>query len=290
MAAKTISINDALKSVQTGLSNVTPSSSFLSMLFNSAGVPSGKASLGNPVVATSYNDGVFTVQHANGATTDYPISYTAGTITTDWVDMGLPSGLKWARRNIDVTQPDGFAASEFQYECSFFSWGNVQGHNPSGTSSFSYNWGTSNDGPYASTPGAALSASFSLSNDAAHINLGGPWRMPTTSEFAELFNNIDYVQADGTTVIPTSTTNKLVTVNGVTGIYLRSKINGNLLFFPCSGLGYGQSWYYRGSDGYFWSLSLNSAALGRDLRFNSGGVNPQTAYDRFCGFAVRPVQ
>jgi len=287
MAAETISIKDALKSVQTGLSNVTPSSSFLSMLFNSAGVPSGKASLGNPVVATSYNDGVFTVQHANGATTDYPISYTAGTITTDWVDMGLPSGLKWARRNIDVTQPDGFAASEFQYECSFFSWGNVQGHNPSGSSSFSYNWGTSNDGPYASTPGAALSASLSLSNDAAHINLGGPWRIPTSSEFAELFNNIEYVDSNGTVV---TGTDKRVTVNGVTGIYLKSKINGNLLFFPCSGVGNGQSWSRRGSGGYFWSSSFHSATSGRHLYFLSGGVYPQSTSNRFCGFAVRPVQ
>jgi hypothetical protein len=287
MAAETISIKDALKSVQTGLSNVTPSSSFLSMLFNTSGVPSGKASLGNPVVATSYNDGVFTVQHANGATTDYPISYTAGTITTDWVDMGLPSGLKWARRNIDVTQPDGFAASEFQYECSFFSWGNVQGHNPSGSSSFSYNWGTSNDGPYASTPGAALSASLSLSNDAAHINLGGPWRMPTSSEFAELFNNIEYVDSNGTVV---TGTDKRVTVNGVTGIYLKSKINGNLLFFPCSGSGRGQSWNNRGSYGDFWSSSFNSATGGRYLVFNSGGVDPQNTSNRFYGFAVRPVQ
>ena len=36
------------------------------------------------------------------------------------VDMGLPSGLLWATCNIDITQDDGFAASPFQYECSFF--------------------------------------------------------------------------------------------------------------------------------------------------------------------------
>jgi hypothetical protein len=42
----------------------------------------------------------------------------------DWVDMGLPSGTLWCKKNIDVTQPNGLAASPFQYGCSFFSWGN----------------------------------------------------------------------------------------------------------------------------------------------------------------------
>jgi hypothetical protein len=65
---------------------------------------------------------------------------------TEIVDMGLPSGTLWASRNIDVTQPDGFAASPFQCDCSFFSWGNIDGHNPTSNSSFSpYNWGGVNE-------------------------------------------------------------------------------------------------------------------------------------------------
>lgn len=207
-----------------------------------------------------------------------------------WVDMGLPSGLKWARRNIDLTQANKFAASEFQYECTFFSWGNTEGHNPISSSAFDYNWGSANDGPYASTPGAALTANMAPSQDAARANLGAPWRMPKTEEYAELFANIDYVQADGTTVIDAGQTNKLVTVNGITGIYLKSKINGNLLFFPCSGYGYGTSWNVRGSYGDYWSSSLYSSTYGRNLYFNSGGVGPQDNVLRFYGFAVRAVQ
>ena len=207
-----------------------------------------------------------------------------------WVDMGLPSGLKWARRNIDLTQANKFAASEFQYECTFFSWGNTEGHNPISSSAFDYNWGSANDGPYASTPGAALTANMAPSQDAARANLGAPWRMPKTEEYAELFANIDYVQADGTTVIDAGQTNKLVTVNGITGIYLKSKINGNLLFFPCSGYGYGTSWGSRGSYGLYWSSSLYSSTYGRLLSFNSGGVGPQGNGYRFHGFAVRAVQ
>lgn len=206
-----------------------------------------------------------------------------------FVDMGLPSGLMWAKRNIDVTQPNGFAASEFQYECSFFSWGNVECHNPISDSAFDYDFGSSNEGPYASTPGAALTGDASLSYDAARINCGAPWRLPTTSEFAELFNNIDYIDANGDVIDP-SQTNKLVTVNGIVGIFLKSKVNGNRLFFPCSGLGSGTSWYYRGSGGNYWSSSLYSATNGRYLGFDSGGVTPQGNGNRFYGFSGRAVQ
>jgi len=62
------------------------------------------------------------------------------------------------------------------------------------------------------------------------------------------------------------------------------------LFFPASGNGNGQSWNNRGSNGNYWSSSLNSATNGRNLNFNSGGVNPQNTNNRFNGFAVRPVQ
>lgn len=207
-----------------------------------------------------------------------------------YVDMGLPSGLLWARKNIDITQANGFAASEYQYECSFFSWGNTQGHNPADASSFSYDWGTGIDGPYASTPGAALNGNASPSFDFARANCGAPWRLPTTEEFAELFNNIDYANPDGS-LIDSAQTNKLVTIESIVGIYLKSKNNGNFLFFPCSGLGNGASWGGRGSYGYYWSSSLCSAANGRSLGFNAGGVYPQNYYhDRFYGFAGRAVQ
>jgi hypothetical protein len=206
-----------------------------------------------------------------------------------FVDMGLPSGLMWAKRNIDVTQPNGFAASEFQYKCSFFSWGNVECHNPISDSAFDYDFGSSNEGPYASTPGAALTGDASLSYDAARINCGAPWRLPTTDEFAELFNNIDYIDANGDVIDP-SQTNKLVTVNGIVGLFLKSKVNGNRLFFPCSGFGIGTSWSSRGSYGDYWSSSLDSATSGRNLYFSSGGVYPQDVSNRFYGFTGRAVQ
>ena len=214
------------------------------------------------------------------------------------VDMGLPSGVKWASRDIDLTKPGGFCETPFIYEKSFFSWGNIDGHNPSSVSAFAYDWGGANqaepwyDGqPYGSTPGNTLTGNIAVGEDfdAARANLGTPWRMPTSAEFAELFANIKYINADGTEV-DTTKTDKRVTVNGIVGLYLESTINGARLFFSCSGDGIGRSWYNRGSSGYYWSSTWNSARNARDLVFNSGGVNPQLNGSRYGGFAVRPVQ
>jgi len=202
------------------------------------------------------------------------------------VDMGLPSGVKWASRDIDLTKPGGFCETPFIYEKSFFSWGNIDGHNPSSVSAFAYDWGGVNaqdpwyDGqPYGSTPGNTLNGNIAVGEDfdAARANLGAPWRMPTNTEFGELFANIRYINADGTEV-DTTKADKRVTVNG------------NRLFFSCSGLGAGRSRSYLGSNGSYWSSTWYSARLARLLLFNSGGVYPQSYNNRCYGFAVRPVQ
>ena len=213
------------------------------------------------------------------------------------VDMGLPSGLLWATCNIDITQEDGFAASPFQYGCTMFSWGNIEGHNtPAGGTTFDYNWGSVNtqepwyEGQvYGSTPGSTLTANIVAGDtyDSARYNLGSLFKMPTSAQFQELVDNCDFVQADGTTVI--TSTDKRVTVNGILGIYLKSKVNGNLIFFSASGNGLGTSWYSYGSNGYFWSASFYSARNAQALSFSSGGVLPQGYNGRCNGFAVRAV-
>ena len=214
------------------------------------------------------------------------------------VDMGLPSGVKWAARDIDMTKPGGFCDTPFTYEKSFFSWGNIDGHNPISNSAFDYNWGSVNESepyyegqPYGSTPGNTLTGNIAVGEDfdAARANLGAPWRMPTSAEFAELFANIIYIDANGTEV-DTTKTDKRVTVNGVMGLYIQSKLNGARLFFSCSGYGNGRSWDNRGSNGYYWSSTWNSARNARYLIFYSGGVIPQFNNIRYYGRAVRPVQ
>ena len=214
------------------------------------------------------------------------------------VDMGLSSGVKWASRDIDLTKPGGFCETPFTYMKSFFSWGNIDGHNPISNSAFSYDWGGVNEQepyyenqPYGNTKGNTLTGNIAVDEefDAVRANLGAPWRMPTNAEFGELFANIRYINADGTEV-DTTKTDKRVNVNGVMGLYLESRINGARLFFSCSGYGSSRSWSGRGSSGYYWSSTWSSARGARSLRFVSGGVYPQNDGSRYVGCALRPVQ
>ena len=184
---------------------------------------------------------------------------------TGFVDLALPSGLLWCEHNVGASTPyeDGL----------YFSWGNVTGH----TGDDGYDFGTSNDGPYASTPGAALTGNIPTNGtyDAARHNMGAPCRMPTVGEFQELNNNCDSEWTDE---------------DGVTGRRFTSRINGNSIFFPASGYRRGTGLDYRGSSGNYWSSSLYSQTRGYDLYFFSGGVSPADSYDRFFGFSVRAVQ
>ena len=181
------------------------------------------------------------------------------------VDLALPSGVLWADKNIGATTPyeDGL----------YFSWGNITGH----TGDDGYDFGTDNDGPYASTPGAALTGNIPTNGtyDAARHNMGAPWRMPTVGEYQELVSNCDSEWTDE---------------DGVAGRRFTSRINGNSIFFPAGGDRYGAGLYDRGSNGYYWSASLSSQTIGYYLSFSSGGVSPAGASNRFYGFSVRAVQ
>lgn len=181
------------------------------------------------------------------------------------VDLALPSGVLWCEHNVGAATPyeDGL----------YFSWGNITGH----TGTDGYDFGTSNDGPYASTPGAALTGNIPTNNtyDAARHNMGAPWRMPTVGEYQELANNCDSEWTDE---------------DGIAGRRFTSRINGNSIFFPASGYRDGTALSRRGSSGYYWSASLHSQASGYLLYFTSGGVIPANDFNRFYGFSVRAVQ
>ncbi len=196
------------------------------------------------------------------------------------VDMGLPSGTLWCDRNVGAKFPEDYGA--------FFSWGNTDPHYPNRDN---MDWGDDDDGfdysfdsdTYEKTAGYKLESNIDykiesnidMAHDAARVNMGEPWQMPTEEQIKELFDNCDWVRK---------------TINGINGYIVTSKINGNVIFFPASGYGLGTSWYNRGSYGYYWSSSWNSALNARYLNFNSGGVYPQINYNRYNGFPVRPVQ
>ena len=188
----------------------------------------------------------------------------------EFVDLGLPSGTLWATRNLGAETPEDYGY--------YFSWGNVIGRKPNGTT-FDYDWGTSNDGNYASTTGAALTGDIptNMDYDAVQRYMGGSCKMPAKNQFVELFNS-------------SYTTNEWTTKNGVNGCLVTSKINSNSIFFPAAGGGNGTSLGSAGSYGYYWSRSLLSSAGGYSLLLNSSSVRPQGSSDRFLGFSVRAVQ
>ena len=184
---------------------------------------------------------------------------------TGFVDLALPSGLLWCEHNVGASTPyeDGL----------YFSWGNVTGH----TGTDGYDFGTANDGPYASTPGAALTGNIPTNGtyDAARHNMGAPCRLPTVGEFQELNSNC---------------TSEWTDEDGVAGRRFTSNINGNSIFFPASGYRSGTGLSVRGSNGIYWSVSLYSQTRGYCLYFHSTGVDPAGNYRRFYGFPVRAVQ
>jgi len=203
-----------------------------------------------------------------------------------FVDLGLPSGLKWAQGNIVKNGSKYEIGAETDYGA-YVSWGNIEPHFSANGSTFDdgYNWGSNNIGPYASTPGASIAFTaqgqgFAEDSgyDAARELLGGKWKMPTTADFKELNDNC------------TSAWVANYKSSGVAGRLFTSKINGATLFFPAAGNGDGSSVLNRGSIGYYWSRSLYNADGGYSLRFNSSSVSPQTYRNRYYGFSVRAVQ
>ena len=176
------------------------------------------------------------------------------------VDLGLPSGTKWADRNV--------GAKSAEEPGLFFSWGNVEGVEIGKACDF-------DEEAYADTDGAKMGGDLDAAHDAATVNIGAPWRMPTGEEFQELYDNCCWVWT---------------TENGYYGVRFTSKINGKSIFFSASGNGDGSSWNDRGSYGNYWSASFYSARDARYLVFSSGGVYPQLDSSRYSGFAVRAVQ
>jgi len=216
---------------------------------------------GDMMKVTVDKQGNTTIERIPIGATDTPVA----------VDLGLPSGTLWCDRNVGAKSPSDCGA--------FFSWGNTEPHYPK----INMDWGDDDDAfdykfyddTYVESEGANLKGDIDLAHDAARVNMGEPWQMPTSDQFQELYDNCTWERK---------------TVDGVNGYLVTSKINGNSIFFACSGSGYGSSWSTRGFYGYYWSASFLSARYVRFLYFNSGGVLPQNNDDRYYGFAVRPVQ
>ena len=109
-----------------------------------------------------------------------------------YVDLNLPSGTLWATCNVGANNPSDAGL--------YFQWGDTQGYAASqvgagsGQHKFAsdwsdYKWGKNPNFTKYTTPGATLE----LEDDAAHVNMGGDWHMPTPEQIKELLDNTNIV-------------------------------------------------------------------------------------------------
>ncbi len=189
--------------------------------------------------------------------------------TKEWVDLGLPSGLKWATCNVGAYAPEIYG--------DYFAWGETE---PKETYWWdNYKYGTYNhDSDYSKlTKYNATDDKITLEaeDDAAVQNWGGAWRMPTDDEWTELRENCIWTWT---------------TLNGVNGYEVKA-VNGNSIFLPAAGCRRGYNLDYAGDRGYCWSSLLSTDDLGYTwgVYFNSNSVNRYSGW-RYCGRSVRAVQ
>lgn len=194
-----------------------------------------------------------------------------------FIDLGLPSGTKWAKGNIVPDGNGGYKVGAETDYGAYFSWGNIVPHFSSNGSSFDDGY-SFNDANYNASPGASLTgniASNDATHDAALALLGSPCRMPTKAEFVELRNNTDY---------------EWTTISGVTGGKFMKKTDHSVyVFFPAGGEGsYGS--VNKGGDGSYQSSTFYSSNHNYYLYFYNGDSYPETWSVRFAGRSVRAVQ
>ena len=193
----------------------------------------------------------------------------------EYIDLGLPNGTLWARCNVGANQPEGYGG--------YFAWGETEPKDDytGGT----YKWAYTEDGKMYytkyntnSTNGAVdKKTELDPEDDAATVNMGPEWRMPTRDEITELVENCTW---------------EWTQLNGVNG-YQVTGPNGNSIFLPAAGE---SAKYSIGVKGYYWSSSMGF--LEPDNYFPTNANNLYFASDlaklngssRFMGCTVRAVR
>lgn len=194
------------------------------------------------------------------------------------VDLGLPSGIKWASCNVGANRPEDSG--------NYYAWGEVLPKTDYSWATYKYANGTSDQNPkltkycdsvrYGDNGFTDNKTTLEPEDDAAHFNWGGSWRMPTATEVDELINNSTW---------------DIVTKNGVNGYQVTSKVNSNSIFFPAAGVRSDTDLYNVGEGGYFWSSSLqeNSPDCAWFMDFEWYGLWQGSILVRYLGLSIRPV-
>ncbi|MDE7388388.1 MAG: hypothetical protein K2M97_03940 [Muribaculaceae bacterium] len=174
----------------------------------------------------------------------------------DYVDMGLPSGLKWATCNVGASVPTEYGG--------YFAWGET---NPKLTYTV--------DNSLMHDKEDVGDISGDSTYDAARANWGGSWRMPSISEMMELVHDCQWIW----------------TVKGEISGYEVIGPNGQSIFFPAAGYYIeGSLLETAGSYGACWSsMPWDGTIFAYCLFFNSGGTFDVGWDYRYRGLSVRPV-
>ena len=180
----------------------------------------------------------------------------------NYVDLGLPSGLKWANCNLGASSPEK--------QGKYYAWGEI-------AEKQAYNWETYEfykDSMLVKYTDSDGLTSLETDNDAATSMLGSAWRMPTREEFAELYDNCN---------------KEYTTQNEVNG-YRFTGPNGNSIFLPLAGGRDGEGLMSNGESGFYWVSTLYSD----DIEYAWGFIlEPascyETSYYRMLGQTIRPV-
>ena len=172
----------------------------------------------------------------------------------EYVDLALPSGLKWATCNVGASKPEACG--------SYFAWGETKPKDEY-ISANSLTYGKEID-----------DISGNVQYDAATANWGEGWRMPTKDEIQELIDNCDW---------------EWTKQNKVKG-YKVTGVNGNSIFIPETGYWNGSTFYSGGCIGScYWSSSVPSGnSYAYYLSFSSSS-HYRSNNNRYYGYSIRPV-
>ena len=186
----------------------------------------------------------------------------------EYVDLGLPSGTMWATCNV--------GASKQEDEGLLFQFGHADGY----LYNDKHNQFKTGDTPLT-TSGKIYKENeiLDLADDAAHVHMGGAWRMPTNDQLKELYKN---------------TKHEIETINGVKGMLFASNINKRQLFIPfMQGYWYNGTWYSLNKSYInMWSSQVRVSSTVYAYRIycsSANGVYVNNFFYRSAAFSVRGV-
>lgn len=189
-------------------------------------------------------------------------------VAHEYVDLGLPSGTLWATTNIGALQPEDYG--------DYFAWGELTGYDD-GKEDFSWNtykWYNASEKYFKKYCKEDGLNSLQAADDAALSNWGRLWRIPSTEDIKELFNNCTFNRT---------------TRNGVKGYEVVGK-NGNSIFLPGAGYYNGEELKYAGTTGVYWSSTLGEIFDSAEhLYFDNTSLHYNSCDLRYIGASIRPV-